>query len=138
MQATTRSRDYKGIIQTMPTELWIYNQFNDRKTTLPISDDTILVGREATNQVCLQSPFISRVHAKLIREADRWFVESVGLNGAIIADQVGKSGQRHLIRPGEEIRLGEFSLYLVDRGNGQAVVGRRTGPSPARQALEIE
>jgi len=121
----------------MPTELWIYNQFNDRRSSLPLEDGAIFIGRDASNQVCLQSPFISRVHAKLSHEHDRWFLESLGLNGAMIANLVAKPGQKTPVRIGEEIRLGEFSLYLVDRDQPRAA-GQRRGPAPARQALEIE
>lgn len=122
----------------MPTELWIYNQFNDRKTALPLADESLFIGRDATNQVCLQSPFISRVHAKLFRDADRWYIESLGLNAALVANQTARPGQRLPVRAGEEIRLGEFSLYLVDREQSPAALGRRAGPTPAKQALEIE
>ncbi len=126
-----------SMMPRMPAELWIYNQFNDRKTVVPLADSVVFIGREASNHVCLQSPFISRVHAKLMFDADRWCVESLGLNGTMIGEQTLKTGQRYPLRAGEEFRLGEFSLYVVDREHA-AAVGERRGPSPARQALEIE
>ena len=121
----------------MAAELWIYNQFNDRKTAVPLKEDVIFIGREAGNHVCLQSPFISRVHARLIREGQRWSVESLGLNGVAIGGAALRSGARQAVAEGQEIRIGEFLLYLIDRAAAPGAAAAR-GASPARRALELE
>jgi len=121
----------------MASEIWIYNQFNDRRHVVPVQEDVVTIGRDPGNTVCLQSPFISRQHARLIREGDRWFVENVGLNGTTVANQVVADGERMPVREGDEIRLGEFSLYVVDREKRSARV-REARQDPSRRVLEIE
>ena len=121
----------------MAFELLVYNQLNDRKYTVAIDTEVVSIGRDETNTVCLASPFISRQHARLICADDRWYVENAGLNGTMVANEPVPDGRRQPVREGEEIRLGEFSLYLVNRDQA-AKTGEKARRDPVRRALEIE
>ncbi|MCP4374585.1 MAG: Flp pilus assembly complex ATPase component [bacterium] len=118
-------------------EIWVYNQLADQRDVLKVGDESIKIGRDETNDVCLRSPFVSRCHARIFFEGGSFFVEAIGLNGAVVANKDLIKGQKRKIEYGDEIRIGEFSLYMMEpsvrRVGAQAAV-----ISPRRQVIDLE
>ena len=79
-------------------EVWVYNQYTDARQAFPLSGDVTTIGREPDNAICLPSPFVSRQHARLVREDGRYYIESLGLNGTIVGRINVPSNQRLAIQ----------------------------------------
>jgi len=118
-------------------EIWVYNQLADQRDVLKVSDDNVEIGRDETNDVCLRSPFVSRRHARIFFEGGSFFIEALGLNGAVVANRDVAKGQRRKIEYGDEIRVGEFSLYMMEP-SVRRVGGQRAVRSPRRRVIELE
>ena len=108
-------------------EIWTYNQFTDQREVLKIAQETdICIGREETNAVVLRSPFVSRRHARIIHENGGYFVESLGLNGVLVANRQVPKGEKRKIDYGDEIRIGEYSLYMMEPTQRRIAAADRT------------
>ena len=94
-------------------EIWIYNQYTDQRQTEKVPDGAVTIGRDEGNEVTLQSPFVSRKHAKIVFEGGSYFIESLGLNGIVVANRSVPFKGLVKIEYGDEIRIGEFSLYMM-------------------------
>lgn len=118
-------------------EVWIYNQYTDKRDIVQVPDDGISIGRDDTAHVCLRSPFVSRQHARIFRQDGHYFIESLGLNGLTVRNQELAVHETARLEYGDEIRLGEFSVYLME-AEGRA--GRRRGRviSPRKRVISLE
>ncbi|MFW6133428.1 MAG: ATPase, T2SS/T4P/T4SS family [Planctomycetota bacterium] len=118
-------------------EIWVYNQYNDQRDVVQVGDEEISVGREQDNDVTLRSPFVSRRHARIFRENGSYFVESVGMNETLVANRRVGRHQRQKIDYGDEIRIGEYSLYMMAPATRR--VGAARGPAtPRRRVNDLE
>ncbi|HEY0942655.1 MAG TPA: sulfate permease [Steroidobacter sp.] len=71
---------------------------------------TILVGRDPASDIHLKDPQVSWKHAVLINEAGACAIEDLGSsNGTFVA---GTRIQRHVLYPGERIKIGPYELTL--------------------------
>jgi pilus assembly protein CpaF len=118
-------------------EIWVYNPYTDQRQILQAPDDRIEIGREASCHVCLASPFISRHHARILHEEGHYFVESLGLNGAVVANRSLGLHERARVDVGDEIRVGEFSLYLMT-GEGRAGRQHQRQVSVRKRVIALE
>ncbi len=118
-------------------EIWVYNQYTDRREILEVPDGEVLIGRDETNTVCLPSPFVSRRHARIYRQEGHFFVESLGLNGATVANEEVQVHRSARIEYGDEIRIGEFSVYMM-AGEGRAGRRRDKKATPRKRAVGLE
>jgi len=118
-------------------EIWVYNHLTNDRKVLTVSDDEVTIGRDEANAVSLKSAFVSREHARLFREDGTYFVESLGLNGTIVANKPVPMRGRVKVTYGDEIRVGEFSLFMMEP---TARRGRREGEAvtPRRRLVELE
>ena len=81
----------------------------------PLAEGEHTIGRDADTGVCLESPRVSRRHARLVVRGARATIEDLGSkNGTYIG---GKriDGPREL-RPGDRIRIGPFTLVFAVAG----------------------
>jgi len=118
-------------------EIWVYNQYTDQRDIVKVGDDNVSIGREDSNDVTLRSPFVSRHHAQIVHEAGSYFVESVGLNGVVVANRDVPMGSRRKIEYGDEIRLGEYSVYMMEPSVKRIKAGERV-VTPRRRVIELE
>jgi general secretion pathway protein A len=79
---------------------------------IPLEQGITTIGRRASNDVCIESRFISRVHARIISTAAGAIIEDLNsCNGiAVNAQQV----RRHKLRSGDMIVLGRIQLRYID------------------------
>ncbi|MBF2064600.1 MAG: FHA domain-containing protein [Calothrix sp. C42_A2020_038] len=74
-----------------------------------------IIGRSPESGIVLDSPDISRMHAKFVLENENYYFCDLGSrNGSLINGQVAETSRKYLLNPGDTIRLGEFVLILED------------------------
>jgi ABC-type multidrug transport system ATPase subunit len=67
---------------------------------------TLVIGRDQTNDIAIVAPAVSRRHARITRRDQNFFIEDLGSsNGTFVNDQQ-LAGPRQL-QPGDQIRLGQ-------------------------------
>jgi len=81
------------------------------------------IGRDSDNEVSLPSPFVSRLHASLLRRDGRVWVRSEGLNPTIVNDRELQRSEQLEIRVGDTIVIQGFSLILQTAEGGPARTG---------------
>jgi len=118
-------------------EIWVYNQYNDQRDIVKVDDESITIGRDDSNNVTLRSPFVSRRHARIFRDSGSFFIESLGMNGTVVANKLVPIHQRKKIEYGDEIRIGEFSVYMMEPSVRRLRVGERE-VSPRRRVIDLE
>ena len=79
----------------------------------PLDKDEMFIGREATNEIVINDPEVSRKHARLFVQGGNMILEDLGsTNGTSV------NGQRltgpYVLRPGEIITLGEKITLLFE------------------------
>ena len=118
-----------------------YSQLSDVRLEVDFKTDILRIGRDPANDLELPSPFVSREHARLIRHDGDYFVENVGLNGTLVGEKLVGVGEQVKIVVGQEIHLGEWTLYLSGeeavRPADQAIKIHRER-TPLAKAMEIE
>lgn len=83
-----------------------------------LHDEPLVIGRDPESGICLEDSQVSWKHATLIYDRGMCVIEDLGSsNGTYIG---AKRVQRHVLIPGETVRIGPFEIAL------QA----RTAPSP--------
>jgi Flp pilus assembly CpaF family ATPase len=118
-------------------EIWIYNQYTDQRETCQTSDASVTIGRDEGNEVTLRSPFVSRRHARIQFEGGSFFIESLGQNGLVVANKPLAPKQKRKIGYGDEIRIGEFSLYMMQPSAKRLAAAERA-TSPRKRVIELE
>lgn len=79
----------------------------------------VTIGRSSRNDICLNDPFASRLHAEIRREKDAFFVFDNGsANGTYHnGDRIAGSAP---LRPGDIVRIGETEIQFTDGALGTA------------------
>ncbi|OPX22157.1 MAG: hypothetical protein B1H04_05425, partial [Planctomycetales bacterium 4484_123] len=118
-------------------EIWIYNHLTDERRVEQVDDAEVTIGRDEGNTIQLKSPFVSRCHARLYRENTTYFIESLGLNGTMVANKPVPFRGHAKVVYGDEIRVGEYSLFMMEPS---ARRGRRgvEAATPRSRVVELE
>jgi hypothetical protein len=78
----------------------------DKAQTIEFEGDTLYVGRSPENDIQIKDKFVSRRHLKILRKADKYFIEDLqSKNGTFI--------NANLIRPGIEFEVKEGVPIVV-------------------------
>jgi ABC transport system ATP-binding/permease protein len=89
------------------------------RTVVPLARDEYSIGRGEDNTVRLTERNISRRHARIAREAERWVVFDAGsYNGCYVNG--ARVSQRQELVHGDLVQLGDYRLELVDEAVEQA------------------
>lgn len=73
------------------------------------------IGRSPHSGLVLDSPDVSRLHGKFIfQDGEYSFCDLGSKNGSIFNGKVALTNQRHILRSGDVIRLGEFVLTVEE------------------------
>ncbi len=118
-------------------EIWVYNHLSDERRVVEVKDAEVLIGREDSNTITLNSPFVSRRHARLFKDDGTYFVESLGLNETTVANKQVPHKGRVKVDYGDEIRIGEFSLFMMAPSARRGRRGERV-VTPRRRLVELE
>ena len=128
-RVSTRDRDDKEMSGTraVPTdtadrlglesagaELVVYEN-GDAKETIAITKAPVVIGRLSTNDVVLSDPNVSRRHAELRRDGNRWRLADLGsTNGTVVN---GKLSREHELEDGDKITFGKTDLVFKQKGS---------------------
>jgi len=78
-----------------------------------VLEEPISIGRDTTNGLQLPSVFVSRVHCRLVKENGMWvLLDSESRNRVYVNSE---EGERHILRDGDIIQIGDASLIFVSR-----------------------
>lgn len=100
----------------------------DATTFHPITGARTTIGREASNDVRLDDPSVSRFHAVIVREPGGFVVEDLNsLNGSAVAGQL-MHGSSMTLRDGDAVDFGDLSFRFeqprsIAIGSKTVVVG---------------
>lgn len=84
---------------------------NAPASRLPLSGQDLIVGRAKDAQIFLDSRTISRRHAQFSCDPfGRWWVRDLGSHNGTLVN--GNRITEHLLKPGDQVQVGEFSLSL--------------------------
>jgi DNA-binding winged helix-turn-helix (wHTH) protein len=81
----------------------------------PLAEGEQTIGRDADTGVCLESPRVSRRHARLVIKGARATIEDLGSKNGTFIDGEPLDGPREL-KPGDTIRIGPFALVFAAGG----------------------
>jgi len=73
--------------------------------------DRTVIGRSKTADLLLVDPSVSREHAVIIREGERWIVEDLGSANGILVN--GEPAKRHALAEGDIIAMGDSVLIFT-------------------------
>lgn len=77
-------------------------------TVIPLAGG-LTIGRSGSNDVCIEDPFVSHIHARILRRGPYYFVEDLGsTNGTFLNDMRVDGDARLKVR--DTLRLGETVL----------------------------
>lgn len=118
-------RVHTGTVPPIPDVVLLEVSGETGTARFPVRGATVRVGRAADNDVVLTAePTVSRHHAELVRDGDRWAVRDLGshngthVNGVRLAE-----GAAGAVGPTDVIGLGTVTVRLlpVDGGEGLTV-----------------
>ena len=95
----------------------IYQQtgeFQERKLTPDmVAQGGGLIGRHNKCDVVLNSPDVSRVHARIIHQGGQYYFSDLGsTGGSTVNDAEAQTNQNFLLKPKDLIRIGGFVLLV--------------------------
>lgn len=96
-----------------------------------LSGDDLIIGREAGADIQLQSPAVSRRHARLQKTAEGWQVADMGAANGVYVSKDGGEPERVVIEPvapGDVIIIETFSIKFEEVAEGGDVATPR-GPA---------
>ncbi|HEX8703035.1 MAG TPA: FHA domain-containing protein [Myxococcaceae bacterium] len=82
---------------------------------IPVKQGPLVIGRASACDLRLQHPSISRRHAQLMRQSERFLLRDLGSQNGTFVNRVKLSGDTE-IRVGDEIALGNAVLKLRKQG----------------------
>jgi adenylate cyclase len=90
--------------------LRLHTTIHGEPAAFPLEGDEVRVGRTPDNQVILVDPSVSRRHAVLKRDGERWFVEDQGSTNGVQLN--GSPVKRSAVAEGDRIKIGIFELFV--------------------------
>jgi len=91
-------------------KIW-YNKINESRRTLIESEiPEITIGRDPSNTVVLESPLVSRRHAKVWKNGTQLVLENLGLNSCVVGDEEVLGRQRAEFDPGTTVRIWPYTI----------------------------
>jgi pSer/pThr/pTyr-binding forkhead associated (FHA) protein len=79
---------------------------------IPMTKPTVTIGRVNKNDIKIENLAVSRQHAKIVRDGDRYIIEDLNsLNGTFVNE---KKVMKGILRNNDEILVGKHTLIFVD------------------------
>jgi pilus assembly protein CpaF len=106
----------------------VIEEKNGRPQTREFPQDEVTVGRVPGNDIVLPKSNISKRHCRFFRQGEEWLVsDASSTNGTFLNGQ--KLAQAEVLRDGDQIQLGDFTLVLRPAAGAAA-----QAPASERQA----
>ena len=110
------TQTYHGALRVLPQpdERFPSASFLGGGHVAPLAGDVITIGRGLHNSVVLTDPAVSREHARLQRDANRWGVTNVSrTSGLLLGERELVPGESAALEPGAFLTLGATRIELV-------------------------
>jgi pSer/pThr/pTyr-binding forkhead associated (FHA) protein len=79
---------------------------------IPITKSSLTIGRVDKNDIKIENLAVSRQHAKIVQDGDRYIMEDLNsLNGTFVNE---KKVMKCILRNGDEILVGKHTIVFVD------------------------
>ena len=79
---------------------------------IPITKSTVTIGRVGKNDIKIENLAVSREHAKIVQDGDRYIIEDLNsLNGTFVNE---KKLMKGILRNKDEILVGKHTLVFID------------------------
>lgn len=92
-------------------QLVVLDDTGTEKDRISITNPPVGIGRLSTNDVVLSDPNVSRRHAELRRDGDRWTLVDLGsTNGTVVN---GKLAKEHELKDGDRLSFGTSELIFT-------------------------
>ncbi|RPI27752.1 MAG: FHA domain-containing protein [Acidobacteria bacterium] len=111
-------------------DILVQDTFKGKAEVIPFNFSEQLIGRSQRCEILLDSPFVSREHARLIYRDKAVLLEALGMNGTFLNSVPLKHGEPVKVEFGDKVAIGEFVLSLQRphqerRGGYSADVGKK-------------
>src|SRR3984957_18278930 len=94
-----------------------------KDSTIPLSEEEITIGREASNGLAITDPSVSRKHCVVRGQEGQFQVRDLGSRNGTLVN--GGAVQEHWLKHGDEIAAGDSSfLFLLEEEHSVAPQGR--------------
>ncbi len=93
-------------------KIWYNNIIDTDRRVVEVQGDRIRIGRAASNEIVLDSPYVADEAAVLYRRHNGWELVALGINGVTLGDKQLFGGERCEIRGSQTISLFPYSLTL--------------------------
>ena len=112
----------------------------DSEVTLAVSDTEATIGRDPSSSFVIIGPsskVVSARHARIFYEENAWWISDSSRNGTIVDDERLQQGQRHALRVGQVVGLGDsgprYRVVVLDsRVMAETINERPNLPQPAK------
>jgi len=104
------------------------------RQVIPLSNETITLGRHLENDVVIHEDFLSRYHAEIIMEEGQYVLYDKNSTGGTFVN--GKKINRCILNSGDLISLVNIQIMFVD--NNSNIMGKSTGMTQALGDLHNE
>ncbi|MEK7485949.1 MAG: FHA domain-containing protein [Planctomycetota bacterium] len=102
---------YQKILQAFKAAPFLKYQLHDQEQTFLLNRPEITIGRVSKNDLCLNVKNLSRIHCKIFRIRNHWYLEDYGsFNGTLVNGQKIAPQEKVLLSSNTTIRLGEIDL----------------------------
>ncbi|MCC7461285.1 MAG: FHA domain-containing protein, partial [Gammaproteobacteria bacterium] len=82
---------------------------------LALAPGTLVIGRTDDCDLKLDGSFVSRRHCQIVTDGERSVIEDLGsTNGIAVNGSRHQRDLRHELRPGDEVRIGDYTLSYLD------------------------
>ncbi len=106
-----------------PVARLVWAKGNGHQPEFPLDRDVLLIGRDATADVRIDEPLVSRAHARLERRGRSWFVIDLGSTNYTRVNGVAVSERE--LKHGDELLFGRARcLFQIDGAEEPAEDGR--------------
>ena len=129
-------------------KIWYNNIIDTERHVVEVQGDRIRIGRAASNEIVLDSPYVADEAAVLYRRGNAWELVALGMNGVTLGDRQLFGGERCDIRGSQTISLFPYSLTLDlpkrrgDHARASAATARRphvdADPRDSRRAAAAD
>lgn len=98
-----------------------------KKTVVPLVRDEITIGRKEGNTIRLTERNVSRRHARIVKRSADYVLEDLASYNGIVVNNA-RLVEARPVRHGDEIRIGDYMLSILDEP------GAQTAPQPPTPA----
>ena len=91
-------------------KVWFNKVHESRRHLFETEGDSVSIGRDAGNDIVLQSPLVSKRQAVVRRENGKLRLENIGINSCMIGSVELIGGEATDFHPGETVRIWPFTL----------------------------